>query len=260
MNKIFQPFKMISKQTFIIVVAIQVVMTLVIWHTASDGLIPKPGQVAKAFIQLVTGRLLFDNMLVSLLLTLKAMLYSIIITLLFAYLSVIPFFNSIARFIVKCRYLTLTGLIFIFTLLTKDGSELKLSLLVFGIVPFFVTSFLSVIVNINKQEFELCKTLGYNNWQTLYEVIIIGKADQVFEILRQNFAISWLMITLVEGLSMSEGGIGTLLIKYNKYNDLTNVLALQLVIFAIGLFFDYLLGLARHWLFPYTKLKTGVSL
>jgi sulfonate transport system permease protein len=49
------------------------------------------------------------------------------------------------------------------------------------------------------------------------------------------------MITLVEGLSMSEGGIGTLLIKYNKYNDLTNVLALQLVIFAIGLFFDYLL-------------------
>jgi sulfonate transport system permease protein len=260
MKKIFQPFKMISKQTFIIMVVVQAIVTLLIWHTASDGLIPKPGQVAKAFGHLVTGKLLFDNMLVSLLLTLKAMLYSIIITLLFAYLSVIPFFNSLARFIVKCRYLTLTGLIFIFTLLTKDGSELKLSLLVFGIVPFFVTSFLAVIININRQEYELCKTLGYNNWQILYEVIIIGKADQVFEILRQNFAISWLMITLVEGLSMSEGGIGTLLIKYNKYNDLTNVLALQLVIFGIGLCFDYLLGAMRHWLFPYTKLKTGVSL
>jgi NitT/TauT family transport system permease protein len=145
-------------------------------------------------------------------------------------------------------------LIFVFTLLTKDGSQLKLSLLVFGIVPFFVTSFLSVIVNINQQEYQLCKTLGYNNSQTLYEVIIVGKADQVFEILRQNFAISWLMITMVEGLSMSEGGIGTLLIKYNKYNDLTNVLALQLVIFIIGLCFDYLLGTMRHWLFPYSKL------
>jgi NitT/TauT family transport system permease protein len=151
--------------------------------------------------------------------------------------------------------LTLTGLIFIFTLLTQDGSQLKLSLLVFGIVPFFVTSFLSVIVHINKQEYELCKTLGYNNWQTLYEVIIIGKADQVFEILRQNFAIAWLMITLVEGLSMSEGGVGTLLIKYNKYNDLTNVLALQLVIFMIGIGFDYLLGSLKRWLFPYTKLQ-----
>ena len=238
-------------------VAIQAVVTLLLWHTLSQGLIPKPAKVVEAFVHLLGTKLLLDNVLVSLLLTLKAMLFSILITLVFAYLSVIPFFKSLAQFIVKCRYLTLTGLIFIFTLLTKDGSELKLSLLVFGIVPFFVTSFLSVIVRIDPQEYDLCKTLGYNNWQTLYEVIIVGKADQVFEILRQNFAISWLMITMVEGLSMSEGGIGTLLIKYNKYNDLTNVLALQLVIFIIGLCFDYLLGVLRHWLFPYSKLKTA---
>jgi ABC-type nitrate/sulfonate/bicarbonate transport system permease component len=255
MKKIFQPFATINRQTIMIMMAVQVVITLVLWHTLSDGLIPKPGKVAGALVQLLGSKLLFDNILVSLLLTLKAMLYSILITLLFAYLSVLPFFKSVAQFIVKCRYLTLTGLIFIFTLLTRDGSELKLSLLVFGIVPFFVTSFLSVIVSISQQEYDLCKTLGYNNWQTLYEVIIIGKADQVFEILRQNFAISWLMITMVEGLSMSEGGIGTLLIKYNKYNDLTNVLALQLVIFIIGLCFDYLLGTLRHWLFPYSRLK-----
>jgi sulfonate transport system permease protein len=62
------------------------------------------------------------------------------------------------------------------------------------------------------------------------------------------------MITMVEGLSMSEGGVGTLLIKYNKYNDLTHVLALQLLIFIIGLGFDFLLGNMRRWLFPYTKL------
>jgi NitT/TauT family transport system permease protein len=84
-------------------------------------------------------------------------------------------------------------------------------------------------------------------------VIIIGKADKVLEILQHNFAISWLMITMVEGLSMSEGGIGALLIKYNKYNDLTNVLALQLLIFLLGLFFDYLLATIRSWLFPYTR-------
>jgi len=254
-SNIVKPFGRISRQTTIIMVLLQILITLLIWHATSNGLIPRPGSVALAFGELLTSRLLLDNMLVSLVLTLKAMLYSIIITLFFAYASVIPFFTSIARFIVKCRYLTLTGLIFIFTLLTKDGSELKLSLLVFGIVPFFTTSFLSVITNIANQEYALCKTLGYNNWQTLYEVIIVGKADQVFEILRQNFAISWLMITMVEGLSMSEGGIGSLLIKYNKYNDLTNVIALQLVIFITGLCFDYLLGATRHWLFPHSKLK-----
>jgi NitT/TauT family transport system permease protein len=259
MKTIFKPFGRISKQTVIIMVTMQVIITLLVWQITSNGLIPKPTSIASAFGQLITSKLLLDNMLVSLALTLKAMLYSIIITLFFAYASVIPFFKSIAQFIVKCRYLTLTGLIFVFTLLTKDGSALKLSLLIFGIVPFFTTSFLSVIVNIDKQEFELCKTLGYNNWQTLYEVIIVGKADQVFEILRQNFAISWLMITMVEGLSMSEGGIGSLLIKFNKYNDITNVIALQLVIFMIGLGFDYLLGTTRHWLFPHSKLKQATS-
>jgi len=255
MKKIFNPFGRISRQTLAVMITLQVIITLLLWHTASNGLIPTPGRVAMSFLELLSTKLLLDNLLVSLLLTGKAMVYSILITLALAYLSVLPFFKSIAQFIVKCRYLTLTGLIFIFTLLTKDGSQLKLSLLVFGIVPFFVTSFLAVILRIDKQEYELCKTLGYNNWQILYEVIIIGKADQVFEILRQNFAISWLMITMVEGLSMSEGGIGALLIKYNKYNDLTHVLALQLVIFLLGLFFDFILGSIRQWLFPYTKLQ-----
>jgi sulfonate transport system permease protein len=254
---LFKPFGRLSKQAFITLVALQVILALLFWHTASNGLIPQPLKVAKAFVSLLGSKQLIDNTLISLGLTVQAMLYSIAITLLFAYLSVVPFFRSMAQFLVKCRYLTLTGLIFIFTLLTKDGSQLKLSLLVFGIVPFFVTSFLSVILNINRQEYELCKTLGYNNWQTLYEVIIVGKADQVLEILRQNFAIAWLMITLVEGLNMSEGGIGALLIKYNKYNDLTHVLAIQLVIFLIGIGFDYLLGTIRHWLFPYTKLNGG---
>jgi len=254
MKKIFSPFGKVSRQSLYVIIGLQVMLFLMLWQIISNGLIPAPLKVAKAFLHLLSTGILLDNILVSLLLTIKALFYSIVITLFFTYLSVIPFFKSLAEFLVKCRYLTLTGLIFIFTLLTKDGNQLKLSLLVFGMVPFFVTSFLSVIVSTNKQQYELCKTLGYNNWQTLYEVIIVGKADQVLEILRQNFAISWLMITLIEGLNMSEGGIGALLIKYNKYNDLTNVLALQLVIFLVGLGFDFLMGKMRKWLFPYTKI------
>src|SRR5579872_395756 len=249
----FKPFATITRSNFLIMVALQLVFALAVWQLSPGGLIPGPLPIAKALGGLVTSSLLADNLLVSLLLTVKAMVYSVLITLIFSYLSVLPFFRSVAQLIVKCRYLTLTGLIFIFTLLTKDGGALKLSLLMFGIVPFFTTSFLAVIVRTPAQEYELCQTLGYSRWETLYEVIIVGKADQVFEIVRQNFAIAWMMITMVEGLNMSEGGIGTLLIKYNKYNDLTYVLALQGVIFIIGLCFDYLLGTLRHWLFPYTK-------
>ena len=180
---------------------------------------------------------------------------SIIIALVVCYLSLIPFFNPIAKFIIKCRYLTLTGLIFLFTLLTSNGSNLKLSLLIFGIVPFFVTSLLSIIDSINEQEYELCKTLRMNNWQTLLEVIIIGRLDQVIEVMRQNFAIAWMMITMVEGLSMSEGGLGTMLIKSNKYIDLGTVFAVLIIIFIMGVFFDFTLAKIRSWFFPYTKLQ-----
>lgn len=256
MKKTFTPFGQLNKQSLIILGVGQLMLALILWHVSSAALIPKPFKIGSAFLDFLQSKLFYDNILESIVLTIKAMFISIIITLFFSYMSVIPFFGSITKFLVKCRYLTLTGLIFIFTLLTKDGSQLKLSLLIFGIVPFFTTSFLSVLVNINKQEYDLCKTLRYNSWQIMYEVIIVGKADQVFEMVRQNFAISWLMITMVEGLSMGEGGIGTLLIKYNKYNDLTNVLALQLAIFVIGLGFDALLGTLKHWLFPYSKLQT----
>ena len=77
--------------------------------------------------------------------------------------------------------------------------------------------------------------------------------DQVFEVMRHNFAIAWIMITLVEGLSMSEGGLGVMLIKANKYVNLPHVFAILVLIFLLGIFFDYILGVLGHWLFPYTK-------
>jgi NitT/TauT family transport system permease protein len=56
---------------------------------------------------------------------------------------------------------------------------------------------------------------------------------------------------------MSEGGIGSLLIKYNKYNDLTNVIALQVLIFLMGLCFDFLLGTVRQLVISLQQIKTG---
>src|SRR3954471_14522009 len=98
MKKIFNPFGRISRQTMIIMITLQVIITLLLWHTASNGLIPTPGKVAMSFVELLSTKLLLDNLLVSLVLTLKAMVYSIGITLALAYLSVIPFFKSIASF------------------------------------------------------------------------------------------------------------------------------------------------------------------
>ena len=256
LKKIFVPLTSINNKTFSVLVILNCLLALILWQVfASGGLIPTPSRIGESIFRILGSSNFFDNLFISLTLTSKGMGYSILIALLICYLSLIPFFSPLSKFIIKCRYLTLTGLIFLFTLLTSNGHNLKMSLLIFGIVPFFVTSFLSIIDAINEQEYELCKTLRMNNWQALLEVVIIGRLDQVFEVMRQNFAIAWMMITMVEGLNMSEGGLGTMLIKSNKYIDLGTVFAILFIIFSIGVCFDYLLKKLRSWFFPYTKLQ-----
>jgi ABC-type nitrate/sulfonate/bicarbonate transport system permease component len=255
-KQILTPLTQIKGRTLITLIVIEAFVVLLFWEIfGGHGLIPGPLKIVSSVLRIVASDYFLDNFFSSLMLTLTGMGISIIIALLVSYLSLIPIFSPVAKFIVKCRYLTLTGLIFLFTLLTQDGHQLKLSLLIFGIVPFFVTSLLSIIDSINVQEYELCKTLRMNNWKTLLEVVIIGRLDQVFEVMRQNFAIAWMMITMVEGLSMSEGGLGTMLIKSNKYIDLGTVFAILVIIFIVGVFFDYLLKNLRFWFFPYTKLQ-----
>jgi ABC-type nitrate/sulfonate/bicarbonate transport system permease component len=253
--KIVQPLSILNKQTILILIVVQTALALAAWQLSGGGLIPSPLKVLEATGTILSTGAFYDNLFSSITLSFKGMGISLVIAVAISYLSLVPLFNPLAKFIIKCRYLTLTGLIFLFTLLTQDGSQLKISLLIFGIVPFFVTSLMSIIDSINVQEYELCKTLRMNNWQTLWEVVIVGRLDQVIEVMRQNFAISWMMITMVEGLSMSEGGLGTLLIKSNKYIDLGTVFSILLIIFIIGIFFDYILGQIRFWLFPYTKLQ-----
>jgi ABC-type nitrate/sulfonate/bicarbonate transport system permease component len=254
--KIFTPFSHLSNSTKSILVILNAVLAIVLWQIfATGGLIPTPNKILESLLRIISSTNFYDNLFASLTLTFKGMGISIVIALIVCYLSLLPFFNPTAKFIIKCRYLTLTGLIFLFTLLTSNGGNLKLSLLIFGIVPFFVTSLLSIIDSINEQEYELCKTLRMGSWQTLLEVVIIGRLDQVIEVMRQNFAIAWMMITMVEGLNMSEGGLGTMLIKSNKYIDLGTVFAVLIVIFVMGVCFDFLLAKVRFWFFPYAKLQ-----
>lgn len=251
------PFGKTYKWTFFVLLLITFALIFLFWHVSTgNGLIPKPAAVIASFFRIIGTKDFVQNLFSSILLTVKAMLLSIIIALVIGYLSVIPLFRPLARFIVKCRYLTITGLYFVFILIAADADNLKLSLLVFGIVPFFVTSLLSVIENIRQEEYDSCRTLRYNHWQTMYELIVRGRMDQTLEIIRQNFAITWIMIVTVESSALSGGGIGAMLYRFNKYNDLKNVLALQIVILLIGILTDLLLAAMRRELFPYTKLTS----
>ncbi len=141
-----------------------------------------------------------------------------------------------------------------FTLMFAGGAALKTSLLVFAVTVFYVTSMAAVIAAIPKGNFDYARTLRMSEWQIVWEVVILGTADKAFEVLRQNAAIGWMMLTMVEGISRSEGGVGAVLLNQTKYLRLPEVFAIQIVILIVGLFQDYAIGAARRLVCPYADL------
>src|SRR6185503_21144761 len=126
----------------------------------------------------------------------------------------------------------------------------KVALLVFGMTVFFVTSMADVVAAIPKENFDHARTLRMGEWRVVWEVVVRGTGDKAMELLRQNAAIGWMMLTMVEGISRSEGGIGAMLLNQNKHFHLAEVFAIQIMILLIGLFQDYALGWLRRVLFP----------
>jgi|688.fasta_scaffold329524_2 ABC-type nitrate/sulfonate/bicarbonate transport system permease component len=257
MKKIFSPrfLEDVSVRTMIIIGTIQLIIFVSFLQLNGNEIMPKPSGIAISTWNIITGEGFLDNFFSTLGLILKGMGISIAISLILVYISIIPAFSGITTFVSKLRFLTFTGLLFVFTILLKDGSNIKISLLLFGIIPYFVTSLVSYINDIPKKEYELCYSLKFNTWKTLYEVVIRGKFHLVFEVIRQNFAIAWMMITSVEGLCMSEGGLGTMMIKSNKYLKIDDVFGVLLVILVLGIIFDYLFDVLKVWIFPYTDTK-----
>lgn len=251
---IFKPNQNIPKATMSYVVAFQICLALLLWITIPMGVIPKPEEVITSFNQLWSEGLAVE-IKTSLFLCIEAMIVTSIISLFISYITVVPFFRPIAEFISKGRYLGLVGLTFVFQMMTPNQNELKLVLLVFGMTVFFITSMTNVVATIPKERFDHARTLKMKEWQVVWEVVILGKIDMAIEVLRQNFAISWMMLTMVEGIARSDGGVGALLLNQNKHFHLGSVFAIIGCILILGLVIDYLLGVFKNLVCPYSKLS-----
>jgi NitT/TauT family transport system permease protein len=251
----FSPNRIISKPALRFIIVFQVAVLLVVWATSTYVFLPKPMDVWRAFVDLWSNEGLGQELIVSFMLNVQAMAWATLISLVLAYLTVVPFFQPIVSAVTKGRFLGMVGLTFFFTVIFASGHRLKVSLLVFGVSVFFVTSMIDVVAQIPKEKFDLARTLRMGEWRVLWEVIVLGRADAAFDAMRQNAAMGWMMLTMVEGISRSEGGIGALLLNQNKHFRLEAVFAIQIAILLIGLFQDYALGLAKKFLFPYADLQ-----
>jgi NitT/TauT family transport system permease protein len=250
----FLPNRAVSGGAMRVIIAVQVAFALLLWLNSPFKVLPRPDEVLSALKNLWLTQGLGPELIASFKINVEALAWTAVISLVLSYLTVLPFFRPVVAALSKGRFLSLVGFTFVFTLLVGGGHPLKLSLLVFGMTVFFLTSMASVIAAIPKAAFDHARTLRMSEWRVVWEVVILGTAAAAFEVMRQNAAIGWMMLTMVEGISRSEGGVGAMLLNQSKHFHLAEVFAIQIVILLVGLFQDYAIGFFRRLACPYADL------
>ena len=251
----FRPNKSITGTTLTLIIVVQTLLLLTIWSFGSAFLIPSPIEIGKAWVSLVTQQGLLYELGVSISTNLEAIFISSILSIGLAYLTVVPFVRPIVEALSKARFFGFSGFVIVFTMIFGGQHSLKVALLVFGISVFFLTSMSSVVLSIPKEEFDHARSLRMSPWRSVWEVVILGKADEALEVLRQNAAMGWMLLTMVEGLVRVDGGIGVLMLNEGKHFHLDAVFAIQLTILAVGIVQDKLIGIIKTALCPYASLS-----
>ncbi len=253
---IVKPFEKISNTTERTIQLGWFLSLMLLWFGCSFSeihLFPTPSQVLNGF-----GELWSEGLVVhigsSLALCGQAVIWSVVISLIFCYLSPLPLLKPIATTISKFRFLPLAGIAFYISVIINDARTIQVWVLVVFMSTFFITSILAMIREIPEEEFDHARTLGCTRWEILLEVVIKGRMDYVLESIRQNLAIVWMMLISVESILMAAGGLGFLIKNSDKSGNQGRVIALQIIILLIGITLDFLLTYLRKLIFRFSKI------
>ncbi|MES2544454.1 MAG: hypothetical protein V4548_06190 [Bacteroidota bacterium] len=256
MIKLFTPFEKTTKTQRTIILIGWVVALFVFWFLSTSGqkhLFPSPIQVATGFSELYNEGLVV-HIFNSLKLCFLSIFLATVIALFFAYSWPIPLLKSVSEFITKFRYLPFTGLSFYITLIIHDARNIQIWILVIFLTTFLTTSLIAVIKDIPQEEFDHAKTLKCNRFEVLWQVIILGRIDYVIDVIRQNLAITWMMLVTVESIVVASGGLGFLIKNSDKFMNHGRIIALQIIILIIGLGLDWVINFLRKSIFRYSKI------
>lgn len=245
------PFDTTSKKVYTLLVFSQIAAFVLIWMLSSYRLLPSPLEILTAWHKLASTEGMLVELFHSAMTLAKAIGLSSLIAFGLAYLSTAAIFKPAVTWATGLRFLGFAGITFFFTMLTDDATSLKLWLLTFGMTVFLLTSAVSMVNSVTPEEIDYARTLRLTGWQITWEIVVRGKLDQTLDIIRQNAAIGWVMLSMVEGLSRADGGIGLLLLTQSKYLSLSSIFAIQITILVYGICQDAFLKWVRTLICPY---------
>ncbi|HEX8694350.1 MAG TPA: hypothetical protein VF746_18155 [Longimicrobium sp.] len=251
-----RPNQWVPTRTYTMLALLWAVLVLLLW-IVGPAWVPGPGRVFDALGELASRQGLLGELGTSMALFAQSLAIAAVLSMGLAYLTVVPALRPVINALTKARFLSMVGLTFVFTLMVGGGHPLKVSLLVFGISAFLLTSMVDVVASVPNEKLDHARTLRMGEWRVVWEVIILGQLGPAFDALRQNAAIGWMMLTMVEGISRSGGGIGAMLMDQNKHFNLAAIFAVQGVFLLAGFFVDWFLGFMKATLVPHAALAVA---
>jgi NitT/TauT family transport system permease protein len=256
MIKLLTPFEKISKTNRALVLLGWFVLLMVLWFVGTAGekhLFPNPSQVLEGFSGLYSEGLVV-HIFNSLKLCFLSIFLATILSLLFAYSFPIPLLKPVAEFVTKFRFLPFTGLSFYITMVVHEARNMQVWILVIFLTTFLTTSLIAIIKDIPQEEFDHAKTLKCSRFEVLWQVIVLGRIDYVIDSIRQNLAITWMMLVTVESIVVASGGLGFLIKNSDKFMNTGRIIALQIIILLIGLGLDSGINFLLKAVFRYSKI------
>ena len=248
------PFTPVRVRWLKILVAGQATVAVGLWALSGSRTLPSPREVGVAWLDLVQHQGLLFELWASVKVSVLALVLSTLAAVATAALATAPLFMPGARLAAAMRFLGFAGLTYVFMLMSSDATALRVWILAFGMYVFMVTALLADLAATPRDQVDHCRTLGMRHWRITGEVVVLGKADVILDLMRQNAAVGWTLLTLVEGMTRSAGGIGAMLLNQNRYFLLAGVFAIQSTILAFGLAQDGLLSLLKDTVCPWSML------
>jgi sulfonate transport system permease protein len=218
-------------------------------HWVPEQILPAPVTVLEAFAALIRSGDLQNNLAVSLSRVAYGFGAGTLAGLLFG--AGMGFSDPFARlvrptFLIIAQIPILAWLPF-FMLLLGIGEALKVVLVAKAVFTPITLATSTCIRGVPQSYLELARILQLTKWRTLTRIVLPAALPQLFSGFRYGLTHAWLALVAVELLASYEG-IGYLMVYSRQLFQLDVMVAIMLVIGAVGLAFDRLLALGEAWL------------
>ncbi len=252
----FLPHVPLPSSAMRVITLVHIAIAIGFWMMIPESTFPGPVSIVDAIGKLWTENALGRELIVSLTLNFQMILILIPIGILTVIARSLSVTKGIVTVFGNFRFLSTAGITLILTYYTSGAHSLKLSILVVFVGAFCIAGWARMVDAVPQAERDYMRTMGMSEWQAMYETDLRGRASEMLEILRQNQAMGWMMLTAVEGIARSEGGVGTLLLNSQRTWNLDEVYAIQILLWIVGLLIDFGFVKARK-IFPWAGLREG---